>query len=87
MKYRTKTRAEEICHTRRSPRRIPPQVTPASTARVVVSNHEDMNPLKPCGACAEWLRKITEVNPNFKVVTFTDAHCHGVYVEPVAGSG
>ena len=63
------------------------RVTPASTTRVVVSDTKDMNPLKPCGACAEWLRKITEVNPNFKVVTFTDAHCHGVYVEPVAGSG
>jgi hypothetical protein len=23
----------------------------------------DMNPLKPCGACSEWLKKIAEVNP------------------------
>jgi cytidine deaminase len=43
----------------------------------------DLNPLKPCGACNEWLKKIAEPNPNFKVLTFTDADCHGVYVTPV----
>lgn len=42
------------------------------------------NPLKPCGACMEWLKKIAEVNPNFKVVTFTDSRCSGVYIEDVA---
>ena len=42
-----------------------------------------MNPLKPCGACIEWLKKIAEVNPAFSVVTFTDAQCTGVYVEQV----
>ena len=63
------------------------RITPASTTRIVVSDIKDVNPLRPCGACAEWLRKITEVNPNFAVVTFTDANCHGHFVEPVAGSG
>jgi hypothetical protein len=33
--------------------------------------NRDMNPLKPCGACSEWLKKIIEVNPSFSVVTFT----------------
>lgn len=42
------------------------------------------NPLKPCGACMEWLKKIAEVNPDFKVITFTDYHCGGVYIEDVA---
>mmetsp|Transcript_3893 Transcript_3893/g.5942 ORF Transcript_3893/g.5942 Transcript_3893/m.5942 type:complete len:455 (-) Transcript_3893:464-1828(-) len=42
----------------------------------------DINPLKPCGACNEWLKKIAESNPYFKVLTFTDADCNGVYVTP-----
>jgi hypothetical protein len=42
-----------------------------------------MNPLKPCGACNEWLKKIAEVNPQFSVITFTDETCAGVYVEEV----
>lgn len=41
-------------------------------------------PLQPCGACNEWLKKIAEVNPQFQIVTYTDAHCHGVYVESVS---
>lgn len=43
-----------------------------------------LNPLKPCGACLEWLKKIAEVNPDFKVITFTDAACQGVFIEDVA---
>merc|ERR1712196_696724 len=39
----------------------------------------DLNPLKPCGACNEWLKKIAEVNPNFKVLTFTDPDITGVF--------
>jgi hypothetical protein len=42
-----------------------------------------MNPLKPCGACNEWLKKIAEMNPNLKVITFTDINCHGMYVERI----
>lgn len=42
----------------------------------------DRNPLNPCGACNEWLKKIAESNPYFKVLTFTDADCNGVYVNP-----
>ena len=32
-----------------------------------------LNPLAPCGACMEWLRKIAEVNPDFRIVMFDDA--------------
>jgi hypothetical protein len=47
---------------------------------VVVHNPStDMNPLAPCGACNEWLKKIAESNPYFRIVTFTDAECNGVY--------
>lgn len=50
---------------------------------VVVHSMLDINPLAPCGACNEWLKKIAESNPYFKVLTFTDADCHGVYITPV----
>jgi cytidine deaminase len=56
-------------------------VVPSSVTIAVEEG--DLNPLKPCGACNEWLKKIAEVNPNMKVVTFTDAECRGVYVESV----
>jgi cytidine deaminase len=49
---------------------------------VLVHSDKDLNPLKPCGACNEWLKKISESNPYFSVVTFTDAECAGVYVTP-----
>ena len=29
------------------------------------------NPLRPCGACTEWLIKLQEANPDFRVVTYT----------------
>lgn len=46
-----------------------------------------LNPLKPCGACMEWLKKIAEVNPDFKVLTFTDYSCSGVYIESIGQLG
>jgi len=49
---------------------------------VVVQSSKDINPLAPCGACNEWLKKITESNPYFKIVTFTDANCNGIYISP-----
>ena len=36
---------------------------------------EGRNPMNPCGACNEWLKKIAEVNPDFKVITFTSTDC------------
>ena len=50
---------------------------------VIMVSEGDMNPLKPCGACHEWLKKIAEVNPSFTVVTFTDYGCEGVYSEQI----
>lgn len=54
-----------------------------TTTRTFSVRESDMNPLKPCGACNEWLKKIAEVNPDFSVITFTDENCHGVYVEEI----
>ena len=39
--------------------------------------------LGPCGACSEWLRKVAEINPDFKVLTFDDEYCEMVYVDPM----
>jgi len=58
--------------------------TPSATSRVYEVHQQDFNPLKPCGSCAEWLKKIAAVNPDFAVVTFTDASCRGYYVESAA---
>jgi len=57
--------------------------TPAMLSRKLQVEMEDMNPLKPCGACSEWLKKIAEVNPAFRILTFTDANCTGTYIESV----
>ena len=48
--------------------------------KTIYVEEKDMNPLRPCGACHEWLKKIAEVNPQFRVVTFTDAKIEGVYI-------
>jgi len=32
---------------------------------------EDTNPRGPCGSCMEWLKKIAQCNPSFKVITFS----------------
>ena len=46
-----------------------------------------LNPLDPCGACMEWLKKISEVNPDFKVLTFTKTDCEKVFVTPIGDYG
>ena len=51
--------------------------------RTVIQEHGELNPLKPCGSCNEWLKKIAEVQPNFKVITFTDYSCDAVYCSEV----
>jgi hypothetical protein len=34
----------------------------------------------------EWLTKIAEKNPEFRVATFTDEQCRGVYTEFISTS-
>jgi len=31
----------------------------------------------------EWLRKIAEVNPDFKVITFSDTTCDSAIITPI----
>lgn len=46
-------------------------------------NH--INPLGPCGACMEWLRKVAEATPDLRILTFEDVSCEHVIVERVGG--
>nr|CCA18497.1 conserved hypothetical protein [Albugo laibachii Nc14] len=48
-----------------------------------LSKIADRNPLAPCGACKEWLMKIAEANPSFRVITFENADCHNVYISQI----
>ena len=45
----------------------------------------DLNPIAPCGACSEWLKKIAEVNPDFRVLMFEDTSCAKVFVRSIFG--
>jgi hypothetical protein len=65
---------------RRSSALLPRNV---SDFRSLVLSKTDLNPLAPCGACKEWLKKIAEVNPDFKVITFSNPQLDSVFVDPV----
>lgn len=47
----------------------------------------DMNPIDPCGSCSEWIKKIAEVNPDFKVLTFTSSACNEAFIKQCAVTG
>lgn len=57
--------------------------TTVPVLKTIFVDEQDMNPLKPCGACHEWLKKIAEINTKFCVVTFTDANFTGIYIEQI----
>ena len=61
---------------------VPGRMQQKTKRTVVVQSHKDMNPLSPCGACNEWIKKIAQCNPYFKIITFTDANCNGMYISP-----
>ncbi|DAZ98775.1 TPA: hypothetical protein N0F65_003991 [Lagenidium giganteum] len=50
------------------------------TVDAALAEQQDRNPLAPCGACKEWLLKIAEANPSFKVVTFENSRCKNFYI-------
>ncbi len=41
----------------------------------------EINPIQPCGACKEWLNKIAEVNPTFKIMTFTNSDINEFFLK------
>ena len=59
---------------------VPGRMQQKTKRTVVVQSHKDQNPLSPCGACNEWIKKIAQCNPYFKIITFTDANCNGMYI-------
>ena len=64
-----------------------PRGTTAAHSSAELSDVVALNPLDPCGACMEWLKKISEVNPDFKVLTFTSTSCEKVFVTPIGDYG
>lgn len=55
----------------------------AAAALALADSVRDRNPLAPCGACKEWLVKIAEANPAFRVVTFENSRCRSVYISQI----
>merc|ERR1719245_2152103 len=41
---------------------------------------DDVNPRGPCGPCMEWLGKIAQCNPSFKIITFSSRDIKEVIV-------
>ena len=37
----------------------------------------------PCGACQEWLKKVTMVNPDLSILTFENLQCTKVYINAI----
>lgn len=50
---------------------------------IAVLGLEHDGPLGPCGVCNEWLLKVSEQNPAFRVLTFADRSLTQVLCEPV----
>jgi cytidine deaminase len=50
---------------------------------IATVSSKDRNPLRPCGACTEWLKKISSVNPSFFVLTFTNEELSGIFREEI----
>ena len=48
---------------------------------------ENLNPLAPCGVCCSWLEKIYEVNPEFRLVTFSSTALEEVHVTTLSSLG
>jgi len=55
-----------------------------NSASAALKFQGELNPIAPCGACNEWLKKIAEVNPAFKVVTFPNSDCLEAFVREIS---
>ena len=51
-------------------------------AVAVLSLDPSLPNLGPCGACQEWLKKIIEVNPNLRIISFGDSGAEQIAVRP-----
>jgi hypothetical protein len=51
-------------------------------AVAVLSLDPSLRNLGPCGACQEWLKKVVEVNPDLRIISFGDVEATQVAVRP-----
>ena len=51
-------------------------------AVAVLSLDRKLSKLGPCGACQEWLKKVLEVNPDLRVISFNNPQTKEVFVRP-----
>ena len=72
---------------RTAPPRVPTDGDGIASRKTRRDDPTNLNPLRPCGACQEWLKKIAEVNPGFRVLMFSDVTCEEVYVREVGQCG
>eukprot|EP01084_Bolivina_argentea_P101320 181677_1 len=61
------------------PSKAPKQRT-QRTKSYLVPTTDDVNPRGPCGSCLEWLGKIAQCNPSFKIITFSNRDLREVIV-------
>jgi len=51
-------------------------------AVAVLSLDPHLSKLGPCGACQEWFRKVTEVSPSLRILSFGSPQADSIYVKP-----
>mmetsp|Transcript_122373 Transcript_122373/g.280399 ORF Transcript_122373/g.280399 Transcript_122373/m.280399 type:complete len:80 (-) Transcript_122373:231-470(-) len=73
---RRSTSGEPQGKTAKLEERVTPDAAPGQVVR-------DLNPIAPCGACNEWLKKIAEGNPGFTVVTFSSIEIREIFMKRV----
>ncbi|CAD7962602.1 unnamed protein product [Amoebophrya sp. A25] len=66
-----------------APSPLAPTAQKLTRAKRSVARSSDLNPINPCGACMEWLRKISEKEPSFRVITFASMACERIFVKRI----
>jgi cytidine deaminase len=51
-------------------------------AVAVLSLNDELSKLGPCGACQEWFKKVTEVSPDLRILSFDTPQAETIYVKP-----
>lgn len=61
-----------------------PTLRRAHIEAVAIVGLDGQDRLGPCGACQEWLRKVSEVNPGLQILTFNGPGLTQVYHQPLS---
>ena len=48
----------------------------------VLSLDHNLSKLGPCGACQEWFRKVTEVSPDLRILSFDTPEAKAIFIKP-----